>query len=146
MKVVAMSHGELSRHDTLLRFQRGELRVEDAAMLLGICRRQVYRLLGRLRADGPEALVSWKRGRREHYRDFGPTLAVEYLAVRRNITISHETLRKWMIKADIWKNRDARRPRPYQPRYRDCRGELTQVDGSKHWWFEDRGPQCTLLV
>src|SRR3546814_3954062 len=63
MTVVAMSHGELSRYDTLRRFERGELRIEDAAMLLGICRRQVYRLLDRLRADGPEALVSWKRGR-----------------------------------------------------------------------------------
>ena len=146
MTVVAMSHGELSRYDTLLRFERGELRVEDAAMLLGICRRQVYRLLERLRADGPEALVSWKRGRSSN-RDFGPTLAVEYLAERHNITISNETLRKWMIKADLWKDRDARRPRPYQPRYRrDCRGELIQVDGSKHWWMEDRGPQCTLLV
>ncbi len=165
MTVVAMSHGELSRYDTLLRFQRGELRIEDAAMLLGVGRRQVYRLLDRLRAGGPEALVSWKRGRtsnrdfgdtfrsrvldlvREHYRDFGPTLAVEYLAERHKITISHETLRKWMIKAGLWKDRDARRPRPYQPRYRrDCRGELIQLDGSKHWWFESRGPQCTLLV
>jgi transposase len=165
MTVVAMSHGELSRYDTLLRYQRGELRVEDAAMLLGVGHRQVYRLLDRLRAGGPEALVSWKRGRpsnrdlgdmfrnrvldlvREHYRDFGPTLAVEYLAERHKITISHETLRKWMIKAGLWKDRDARRPRPYQPRYRrDCRGELIQIDGSKHWWFEDRGPQCTLLV
>lgn len=165
MTVVAMSHGELSRHDTLLRFERGELRIEDVAVLLGVCRRQVYRLLDRLRADGPEGLVSWKRGRpsnrsvkaemrnqilglvRQHYHDFGPTLATEYLAERHQITISHETLRKWMIQEGLWKDRDARRPRPYQPRYRrDCRGELVQVDGSKHWWFEDRGPQCTLLV
>ncbi len=52
-----------------------------------------------------------------------------------------------MIQAGLWKDREARRPRPYQPRYRrDCRGELIQIDGSKHWWFEDRGPQCTLLV
>ena len=52
-----------------------------------------------------------------------------------------------MMDASLWKDRAARRPRPYQPRYRrDCRGELVQVDGSKHWWFEDRGPQCTLLV
>src|SRR3546814_3252419 len=51
-----------------------------------------------------------------------------------------------MIKEGLWKDRDARRPRPYQPRYRrDCRGELIQLDGPKHWWFEDRGPQCTLL-
>jgi hypothetical protein len=52
-----------------------------------------------------------------------------------------------MIQVGLWKDRDARRPRPYQPRYRrDSRGELIQVDGSKHWWFEDRGVQCTLLV
>ena len=118
MTVVAMSHGELSRYDTLLRFERGELRVEDAAMLLGVCRRQVYRLYGRLREDGPETLVSWKRGRpsnrafkaelrtrvldlvREHYHDFGPTLAAECLAERHQVTISHETLRKLMIEAD----------------------------------------------
>jgi transposase len=165
MTVLAMSHDELSRFDTLLRFDRGELRIEDAAVLLGVCRRQVYRLLDRLRADGPEGLVSWKRGRpsnrafkdelrasvldlvRQHYHDFGPTLAAEYLAERHQIAVSHETLRKWMIQAGLWKDRDARRPRPYQPRYRrDCRGELVQIDGSKHWWFEDRGPQCSLLV
>jgi transposase InsO family protein len=52
-----------------------------------------------------------------------------------------------MMEAGIWADRAARRPRPYQPRYRrDCRGELIQIDGSKHWWFEGRGPQCTLLV
>lgn len=165
MTVVAMSHGELTRYDTLRRFERGDLRIGDAAMLLGVGRRQVYRLLDRLRADGPEGLVSWKRGRpsnrafktelraqaldlvRQHYHDFGPTLAAEYLAEQHQITISHETLRKWMIQAGLWKDRDARRPRPHQPRYRrDCRGELIQVDGSKHWWFEDRGPQATLLV
>ena len=165
MTVLAMSHRELSRYDTLLRVTRRELRVEDAATLLGLTRRQVGRLLTRLRADGPEGLISRKRGRpsnrrhsdafrervlalvREHYHDFGPTLATEYLAERHDVIISNESLRKWMISAGLWKDRDARRPRAYQPRYRrDCRGELIQVDGSKHWWFEDRGPQCTLLV
>jgi hypothetical protein len=84
---------------------------------------------------------------RIHYHDFGPTLAAEYLAERHGVRISREKLRQIMIEAGIWKDRQARRPRPYQPRYRrDCRGELIQIDGSKHWWFEDRGPQCTLLV
>lgn len=165
MMVLAMSRGELSRFETLKRVERGELRVEDAATLLGLKRRQIFRLLERLRTDGAEGLVSRKRGRpsnrrygdafrdqvvalvREHYSDFGPTLAKEYLAERHGITLACETLRQFMISAGLWKDRDARRPRPYQPRYRrDCRGELIQVDGSKHWWFEDRGPQCTLLV
>ncbi|OYU37273.1 ISNCY family transposase [Novosphingobium sp. PASSN1] len=120
MTVVAMSRGELSRYDTLLRVTRRELRVEDAATLLGLTRRQVGRLLLRLRAEGPEGLVSRRRGRpsnrrhsdafrqrvitlvREHYADFGPTLAAEYLSERHQITISHETLRKLMIEAGLW--------------------------------------------
>jgi len=165
MAVLVMSDGELSRFDTLMRVDRGELRPTDAARLLGIQRRQIYRLLDRLRAEGAAGLVSSKRGRpsnrryaddfrervvaivREHYYDFGPTLAREYLAERHDIHLACETLRQFMIKAGLWKDREARRPRPYQPRYRrDCRGELIQIDGSKHWWFEDRGPQCTLLV
>ncbi len=83
----------------------------------------------------------------EHCSNFGPTLAREYLAERHDTHLACETLRLLMIEAGLWKDRDARRPRPYQPRYRrDRRGELVQIDGSKHWWFEDRGPQCTLLV
>ena len=98
MTVVAMSHGEISRFDTLMRVERGALRVEDAATLLGLKRRQIFRLLERLRAEGASGLLSRKRGRpsnrrhsdafreqilslvREHYADFGPTLAREYLA------------------------------------------------------------------
>lgn len=89
MTVLAMSHGDLSRYDTLLRVQRRELRVQDAATLLGMSRRHVSRLLARLDEQGPEGLVSRKRGRpsnrrhsdahREHiigvflghYHDFG---------------------------------------------------------------------------
>ncbi|WP_052034167.1 hypothetical protein [Sphingobium lactosutens] len=77
----------------------------------------------------------------EHYHDFRPTLTAEYLAVRRDIRVSRETLRKLMIEPGIWADRVAWRPRPYQPRYRpDCRGELIQIDASKHWWFEDCAP------
>jgi transposase len=165
MTVVVMSHGELSRYDTLQRVERGNLRIDDAAAVLGLGRRQVFRLLDRMRADGAEGLVSRKRGRpsnrryseafrdhviglvREHYAGFGPTLAREYLDELHGIRVSSETLRQMMMAAGLWQGREARRPRPYQPRYRrDCRGELVQADGSKHWWFEDRGPQCTLLV
>jgi len=63
MTVVAMSHGELCRYDTLLRVERGELRVEDAATLLKLGRRQIFRLLGPLHADGAAGLVSSKRGK-----------------------------------------------------------------------------------
>lgn len=52
-----------------------------------------------------------------------------------------------MIEAGLWFDRRARRARVYQPRYRrDCLGELIQIDGCTHWWFEDRGPRTSLLV
>jgi hypothetical protein len=125
MAVLAMSDGELSRFDTLMRVDRGELRATDAARLLGLRRRQIYRLLDRMRAEGPAGLVSRKRGQpsnrrydedfrervvtivREHYHDFGPTLAREYLAERHDIHLACETLRQFMIKAGLWKDRDA---------------------------------------
>jgi hypothetical protein len=84
---------------------------------------------------------------RHNYADFGPTLAAEKLAEEHGFSFSSETLRKWMIADGLWLDRKQRQKRIHQPRSRrDCVGELVQVDGSEHWWFEDRGPQCTLLV
>jgi transposase len=165
MAVLHMSTEELSRVETLMHVVSGRMTVTEAARLMDVSRRHAHRLLLRYLDDGSSGLVSRRRGRasnrrlgdairdqivalvRSHYHDFGPTLASEYLAERHDVRISREKLRQIMIEAGIWKDRQARRPRPYQPRYRrDCRGELIQIDGSKHWWFEDRGPQCTLLV
>jgi hypothetical protein len=84
---------------------------------------------------------------REHYHDFGPTLAREYLIKRHDIRVSCEALRQMMIQAGLCHDREARRPRPHQPRYRrECRGELIQIDGSKHDWYATRRPQRALLV
>ena len=111
------------------------------------------------------ALVSRKRGRasnrrhgetfrqtvltlvRQHYSDFGPTLAAEKLAARHGLRSRVETLRQWMIADGLWMDRRHRLPSPHQPRRRrDCLGELVQIDGSEHAWFEDRGQKCTLLA
>ena len=67
MTVLAMSAAEITRFDTQMRLDRGEIRVADAMELLGLARRQVYRLLGRLRQDGASGLVSRKRGRRYRF-------------------------------------------------------------------------------
>jgi len=135
------------------------------AQLLGRSERQVWRLLKAFRSDGVADLISKKRGRpsnrrtaaavraaalwvvRHNYADFGPTLAAEKLAAEHGFSFSSETLRKWMIADGLWRDRKQRQKRVHQPRpRRECVGELVQVDGSEHWWFEDRGPQCTLLV
>src|SRR5512132_645633 len=137
----------------------------EAARWLRLERRPVFRLLKAYRTTGPAGLISKRRGRRgnrrkpealrnaalaiirEWYWDFGPTLAAEKLREAHGITLGRETLRLWMIEAGLWLDRKQRRKRVHQPRYRrDCVGELVQVDGCGHWWFEDRGPQCTLLV
>jgi hypothetical protein len=136
-----------------------------AAQLLGLERRQVFRLLKAYRIDGATGLISKRRGRPsnrrkpeelrtkalriigERYWDFGPTLAAEKLREAHGIALGRETLRLWMIAAGIWADRKQRRKRVHQPRHRrECVGELVQIDGCEHWWFEDRGPQCTLLV
>jgi hypothetical protein len=84
---------------------------------------------------------------RERYADFGPTLAAEKLAAHHGCSLSRETLRGWMIADGLWTDRRHRLPSPHQPRRRrECLGELVQIDGSEHAWFEGRGPMCTLLA
>ncbi|SIT49827.1 transposase (fragment) [Paraburkholderia ribeironis] len=84
---------------------------------------------------------------RERYADFGPTLAREKLRECHGIELVVETVRTLMIAAGLWVPRRERPPKVYQPRARRaCLGELIQIDGSDHRWFEDRAPACTLLV
>jgi Homeodomain-like domain len=165
MTVIAMSRTEIDRMSVLQDLAANRIKVTEAATLMSIGRRQVFRLAKAYAQRGPEALVSRKRGRpsnraypadlrdaaigiiRERYPDFGPTLAAEKLAELHDIHLARETVRQWMIAAGLWKDRRARLKPVHQPRYRrDCLGELIQIDGSEHWWFEARGPQCTLLV
>ncbi|WP_423200795.1 Integrase catalytic domain-containing protein (plasmid) [Cupriavidus sp. H19C3] len=141
------------------------LPVWRAAEKLGLSRRQIERLAVRYRADGPVGLSSRKRGRssnrqlppgiesrvrgliRDTYADFGPTLAAEKLRERHGIDLAVQTVRRIMIDAGFWVPRKLRPPKVHQPRNRRaCLGELVQIDGSDHPWFEDRAPACTLLV
>ena len=80
------------------------------------------------------------------YADFGPTLAIEMLLDKHGIKVGRETLRTWMVEAGMWLSRKQRRSF-HQPRLRrESYGELVQIDGSDHRWFENRGERCTLLV
>ena len=128
MAVIQMSGRELTRLRVLIDLSDDRLTVETAGTLLGLGRRQVYRLRRAFAAEGPSALVSRKRSRasnhrygetfrrtvlslvREHYRDFGPTLAVEKLAARHGLRLGVETLRQWMIGDGLWVDRRHRLP------------------------------------
>jgi len=160
-----MSDKEFSRLNVLLDLQARRITVDDAAQLMGLRRRQVFRMLRDFRDRGPASVASRKRGRtsnnktpvavreltmelvRNRYADFGPTLAAEKLAELHSCFVSRETLRKWMIEDGLWVDRARRLPSVHQPRNRRERiGELVQIDGSKHYWFENRGPETTLIA
>lgn len=161
-----MSENELNRLEIVQLVCQKRLSVTAAAKQVGLSRQRMSLLVNLYRREGHVALVSRKRGTpsnnrlpdglrtkcldlvREHYFDFGPTLAAEYLEDRDGIKVSRETLRKWMVDDGIWTTRSARRKRVQQRRQRrECRGELVQLDGSHHDWFEGRGDgKCCLLV
>src|SRR5690606_39409322 len=83
----------------------------------------------------------------EHFNDYGPTLAAEKLAEYFGIRVSKETVRQWMIQDNLWKPhfKHLHKSHPSRPR-RPFLGELVQVDGSHHHWFENRGAKACLLV
>jgi transposase len=143
----------------------GNLKPMQAAQRLNLTTRQIQRLVNRYRDEGAAGLVSRKRNHpgnhqlmpglaklvltiiRERYADFGPTLACEKLRECHGVCIGTETVRRLMTETGLWIPRRLRSPTIYQPRNRrHCVGELIQIDGSDHRWFEDRGPACTLLV
>ncbi|OIG79715.1 transposase, partial [Acinetobacter baumannii] len=163
--LVSMSDKELKRLSVLQEICDQRITQSQAAQLLHISERQIRRLLQKYKAQGPAALAHAGRGQISNSRlpeelrlkclnivsdqlhGFGPTLAHEKLTTVHGFDISVETLRSWMIAADLWTPRAKRLKRPYQPRYnRDCYGELIQIDGSHHDWFEGRAPKCCLLV
>ncbi|SUC47125.1 Integrase core domain [Providencia stuartii] len=136
-----------------------------AAMILGITPRHCSRLIKRYREHGPLGMNNISRGNpsnrllpksftdqivdivKKNYPDFGPTLAREKLEEIHGLSIGKETLRRLMIRAGLWIPRKMRAPKIHQPRYRrPCTGELIQIDGCDHDWFEGLGPKCTALV
>lgn len=162
---VTMSMQELDRLKVVQAVVDGNLKPGRAAERLGLTGRQMRRLVARFMEDGPAGLVSRKRHKpsnhqlspgkaelaldliRDRYNDFGPTLACEKLREVHGLILSKETVRRLMMDAGLWVPRKLRSPTIYQPRNRrHCIGELIQIDGSDHRWFEDRAPPCTLLV
>lgn len=159
--VVRSNTGPL-RAQVLERVRRKELPLKDAAVILQISYRQAKRLLARFDVEGAKGLAHRLKGKasnhacdletkqaileryRQRYPDFGPTLAAEKLAVD-GYEIDHETLRRWLVAEHLWK-RDRKRDAHRSWRQRRAHfGELVQMDGSHHHWFEARAPPCCLM-
>jgi len=160
-----MSQKELDRHGVIQQVAKKQIRQRDAARQLGLSERQVKRLVRRYREQGAAGLISGHRGKRpnnaiaeelrasvealirERYTDFSPTFAHEKLTGAHGYGFSVETLRQWMIASGLWQPKRRKQARIHQRRpRRPCYGELIQIDGSPHDWFEGRGPRCTLIV
>src|SRR5258705_3955118 len=136
MTVIAMSRTEIDRMSVLQDLAANRIKVTEAATLMSLGRRQVFRLAKAYAQRGPEALVSRRRGRpsnraysgdlrdaaigiiRERYPDFGPTLAAEKLAELHGIHLARETVRQWMIAAGVWKGRPGPLKAVHQPPHR----------------------------
>jgi len=166
-KDIIMSQKEANQVEILTLLKNKKIRQKKAAQMLGLSVRQVRRKLLRFKHEGVKGLVHQSRGCRsnnqldeqeiarairiikDQYPDFGPTFAHEKLEKYHQVTFSVERLRQAMIAAGIWRPKRQKTPPNHQMRERrECEGELVQVDGSPHDWFEGRGDigMCTLLV
>lgn len=160
-----MSQAERDRLVALKKAKKKLITQKQAAEEMGVTERQVRRLLRKLQRKGDKAVIHELRGRASNrrlpaeveqravtiltdpvYRGFGPTLAAEYLHQRHQITVSKETLRRWMVRAALWKagQRQVVKVHQWRPRRSRC-GELVQWDTSVHDWLEGRGERLYLI-
>lgn len=160
-----MSQKEVKRAQVLDMLKEDKISQQEAARRMGVSTRQARRLSKRYLREGLSGLASKKRGRASNnrldetlratatvliganYCDFGPTLACEKLAELHGIRLSVESTRQLMVRAGYWKPKRGGSVCAHPMRERRARfGEMIQIDGSPHDWFEGRGERCTLLV
>jgi len=140
-----------------------EIWQEKASEILSLSSRQIRRIIKRVRLEGDKGVIHKSRGRpsnrrisdeirkeviqlyRSEYGDFGPTLAAEKLEERQGVKVKEETLRLWLIESGDWKKRRKRRGHRRWRERKHHFGEMVQMDGSHHDWFEGRGAGCVLM-
>jgi len=154
---------ELKRLHVIEKVLEGILKQVEAAEILSLSGRQIRRIVKRIRKEGSRGILHRSRGKpsnrrlsdkikervihlyRTRYQDFGPTLASEKLLERDRIRMSDETLRMWLLETGDWRKiRRQRKHRQWRER-KAHEGEMVQMDGSHHDWFEGRGPWCVLM-
>ena len=161
--ILTMSQKEVDRIGVISSIEQNDLTAEEAAGLLRLSSRQVYRILKRIKLEGTKGIIHKLRGRksnrgypeelkrkiteiyRREYWDYGPKLFSEMLVENHNISVDHETIRKWLREQAITTETRKKRPHRRKRQRRSCYGELLQFDGSYHDWFEGRGAECCLL-
>jgi len=163
--LLIMSQKELGRIAVLEKLKTKTITQKEAGKILKITDRQIRRLLKRYNKYGGAGIISQKRGKlsnnkisdavkqnvltlaKDKYHGFGPTFLSEKLTENHKISVSRETLRNWLIADNIWITKRRKKARIHQMRERrSCFGELIQIDGSPHDWFEGREEKCCLIV
>ena len=161
--MIMVGQRELKRLHVVQKVLGREIGQGEAAELLCLSSRQIRRIVKRVRAEGEKGVLHRSRGRRSNrrisgkirekvvklyraqYCDFGPMLASEKLQERDGVRVNDETLRLWLLESGDWKkSRKRRRHRRWRQRKQHF-GEMVQLDGSHHDWFEGRGPWCVLM-
>src|SRR6201982_1051730 len=163
-----MSCKELRRAGVLERVKSGELKLVNAAVMMGLSYRQSKRLAKRYREEGAKGLKHGSAGRESNRRKpkkfrervlrlggkkysgeegerFGPTLAAEHLASDDDVEVNAQTLRRWMLAEGLWSRARKRRLHRKRRERKEHVGELVQMDGSFHDWLEERGPGGCLM-
>jgi len=164
METIEMSIRERKRMTLMTRVAEGLLKLREAAEMMRVSYRQAKRIRRRYQQEGDAGLVHRSRGRcsnrtrpegerkraialyNKRYAGFGPLLASEHLATDHGIVVDHETLRRWLLVAGVWRSRRRREAHRAARERRPRRGDLVQIDGSEHDWFEGRGPRAVLMV
>jgi transposase len=159
--IVMLRQMELKRLHVIHKVLEGTMIQKEAAGLVSLTERQIRRIVKRIREEGDGGIRHRSRGRpsnrklpfkqkiielyRKSYPDFGPTLFTEKLAERESIAVSRETVRTWLMEEGEWKNHIRRKPHRQWRERKEHYGEMLQMDGSHHDWFEGRGPKCVLM-
>jgi molybdenum-dependent DNA-binding transcriptional regulator ModE len=161
---LTMSQKERTRLGVMQRVKQQELSLVAAADMLRLGYRQVKRIWRRYQDLGDQGLVHRNRGRKsnrarsqefkervlaryeERYEGFGPTLACEHLSQDDGLEVDHETLRRWLMGAQSWTVQRRRQKHRQWRERKPCRGQLVQMDGSHHDWFEGRRERAVLMV
>ena len=161
--VIMLRQKDLKRLHVMHKVLEGTMTQAEAAEVISLSERQIRRIASRIRQEGDKGICHTARGKpsnrklskklknrvvrlyRTTYADFGPTLFTEKLEEREGVVISRETARTWLMEEGAWKKHRRRREHRQWRERKDRWGEMVQMDGSHHDWFEGRGPACVFM-
>lgn len=161
--MIMVGQRELRRLHVIQKVLERVINQVEASEILSLSCRQIRRIVKRIKVEGDKGVIHKSRGRPSNrripgrikdkvislyqtkYKGFGPTLASEKLLERDGMRINDETLRSWLIETGDWKKTRKKKGHRQWRERKHHYGEMVQMDGSHHEWFEDRGPRCVLM-